>query len=80
VPNPSWVEDGEALLGTIVEYVEETGRRVGRGETFGYGYWIVRFEASSSGRLAWRRHPRSCWFLALAGDEPQSDCGVGGLP
>ena len=51
VPDVCWVADGEALLRTIVEYVEGTGRRLRRGETFGYGFWLVRFEKGSGGRL-----------------------------
>lgn len=47
VSDRSWVEDGRALVGTIAAYVEGSGRRLKGGETFRYGYWLVRFEAMS---------------------------------
>lgn len=52
VPDRSRVEDGEALVRTVVDYVEGTGRSLRPGETFGYGYWLVRFDAGGSGRLS----------------------------
>jgi hypothetical protein len=50
VPEPSWLPDGEELLQTIADYVVGTGKRLRAGETFGYGYWLVRFERAN-GRL-----------------------------
>ena len=52
VPDESWIEDGKALIRTIINYVEDTRKQLGAGETFGYGYWLVRFEESPSERLA----------------------------
>jgi hypothetical protein len=52
VADDGWVADGTALLRTIADYVGHTGRRLRIGETFGYGYWLVKFAAGGNGRLA----------------------------
>lgn len=52
VPELSWIDDGRTLLGTLVDYVESTGRTLLAGETFGYGYWLIRFDSAASGRLS----------------------------
>ena len=38
------VDDGVALVQTIVDYVESSKRMLKNGETFAYGFWLIRFD------------------------------------
>ena len=52
VPDLSWVQDGEALVRTVVDYFDGAASSPVAGATFGYGYWLVRFDEAASGRLS----------------------------
>lgn len=38
------VKDAEAFLRFVLNYLDETGRRIRASETLGYGYWTVKFQ------------------------------------
>ncbi len=87
VPDRSWVEDGKALVRAIVGYVDGGGRPLRVGETFGYGYWLVRFDAGGPGCLSISEYaPDASWFvpgaeLALRYWRDQHEvCGRVGAP
>jgi hypothetical protein len=53
----------EQFLRHVVSYLRESGRRILPGETFPYGYWLVRFEARDGRLEVWEYNPAATEFV-----------------
>ena len=49
------LQEGEAFLRYVVDYLDRTGAKITAGQTLNYGYWLVKFEPVEGALDVWEQ-------------------------
>lgn len=63
VNSPELQRDAEAFLEFVVRYTQDSGRRILPGETFPYGYWLVKFQEWDEWLELWEYNAAATEFV-----------------
>ncbi len=64
VDSPDLVNEAEAFLLFVSDYIERAGARIRSGETLIYGYWLVKFQPTDREDLrVWERDPQFTTYV-----------------